>query len=58
MLQVIKQNKESANSYTKNEDTSQEDTMMLLEVTVDMTYITNMIDYKNYINEILSFLHD
>ena len=49
MLQEIEENKMFINLYIKEEDISQEDTMML-GVATDMAHITNKTNCIDYIN--------
>ena len=57
VLHEIETNKESVNFYIKEENTSQEDTIML-EIAMDMTHIKDKTDYTRHINEKLPRLHD
>ena len=57
MLHEINTNKESINFYLKQEDTFNEDTIML-EIAMDMARIKDKTDYTKHIKEKLPRLHD
>ena len=50
MLHEISMNKESVNFYLKQEDTFNEDTIMI-EIAMDMSHINDKTDYTKHIKE-------
>ena len=57
MLHEINMNKDSVNFYLKQEDTFNEDTIMI-EIAMDMSHIKDKTDYTKHIKEKLPRLHD
>ena len=58
MIHKIETNKESINFYIKEEDTSEEDNIIVLEIAMDITNIKDKTEYRRHINERLPRLHD
>ena len=57
MLHEININKESVNFHLKQEDTFNEDTIML-KIVINMNHIKDKTDYTRHIKEKLPRLHD